>query len=373
MSSSSTGSIKALLVILGIGAIVAAIFLVAKPKNESCKALQVEINDLQTRYDDLCEKEKHKDEYIAETEEFNKQFDEELVNYPADLNQETTVMFLKGVEENNVFQNVSVSLPRPSTYYVLGGEEVAEDEEGAAQQYVVETEAYNVSYKGSYEGFQDYIDYIEGYKYRMNVSQINVAYNADATDPIDECTGSATINAYSISGPDRTPDKPVISDVKEGKPVIFADENGGSSASTSYDNDEGASIVSNHNIVMLLNNAGNDSASGIIVAANESNEDTYVTSSANSVEEVDVTITEEDGKNYIEYAIGSDSYRAEILSSDVTIYVKSSARVNSDDKNGVKMNVSNSTDLSVYVKVSDDDATAPRFELGSKTGTVKVY
>jgi len=192
-------------------------------------------------------------------------------------------------------------------------------------------------------------------------------------DAVDECTGTVTLNAYSISGPDRTPDKPVISDVTEGKDNIFVDYTGGSSASTSFDDNNGEGIVSNHNIVIFLNNAGNDTASGIIVAANEANEDTYVTSSANSVEDLNVTITEEDGKNYVEYSIGSSSYRAEVLSSNVTIYVKSSARVNSEDSNGVKMNVKNDTDLSVYVKVSDDDATAPRFEIGSKTGTVKVY
>jgi len=173
MSSSSSGSIKALLVILGIGFVVAAIFLVVKPKNESIKALEAEIATLQQRYDDLCEKEKHKDEYIAETEEFNRQFDEELINYPADLNQETTVMFLKGVEENVIWRNNAVSLPRPATYYVLGGGE-ASDEDGAGQ-YVVENIAYNVTYNGSYEGFQDYLDYIADYKYRMNVSAITVS------------------------------------------------------------------------------------------------------------------------------------------------------------------------------------------------------
>ena len=31
------------------------------------------------------------------------------------------------------------------------------------------------------------------------------------------------------------------------------------------------------------------------------------------------------------------------------------------------------TSVPVYVKVADDDNDAPRFALGSKTGTVKVY
>ena len=54
-------------------------------------------------------------------------------------------------------------------------------------------------------------------------------------------------------------------------------------------------------------------------------------------------------------------------------YVESSARVDNGDKNGITLSVSNSTDVPVYVKVADDDKSAPRFALGSKTGTVKVY
>ena len=132
-------------------------------------------------------------------------------------------------------------------------------------------------------------------------------------------------------------------------------------------------LVSNHNLVILLNNANNDTSSGIIVASSESDEGTYVTSAANSVQNLSIDITEEDGKKYVTYSIGADSKKAEILSSDLTIYVKSSARVDSEDKNGVDVSVSNNTDLGVYVKVADDDSSSPRFNVKSKTGTVKVY
>ena len=46
-------------------------------------------------------------QFIAETKEFNEQFDEVIAKYAPDLNQETTVMFLKGVEEENEFVNDS--------------------------------------------------------------------------------------------------------------------------------------------------------------------------------------------------------------------------------------------------------------------------
>lgn len=369
---------KILLVLLAIGLIVASIFLVAKPKNDSIKALNSEISELQARYDDLCAKEAQKDQFIAETKEFNEQFAAEVAKYAPDLNQENTLMFLKGVEESHEFQNVTASLPRPTTYYVLGqgavaeGAAVSEDAEEAAKQYQVLSDAYSIAYRGSYEDLKKYLDYIANYKYRMCISQISIAYASDAEQPLDECTGSLTLNEYAVTGPDRVADVPTI-DVKEGKEIIFEDVNGGNRSSTSYDSDNGESIIATHNLVILLSNANSDTSSGIIVASNESDESSYVTSSANSEQNLDIQITEEDGKKYITYAIGASSKKVEVLSSDVTIFVKSSDRAGSDDTNGVNVSINNSTDLGVYIKVNGDDATTPRFKIGSKTGTVKVF
>ena len=371
----SQSNAKILLTLLGILLIVGAVFLVVRPKKEAIDTLKGEINELQARYDDLCEKEKHKDEFLQETADFNKHFDEVLVDYPADLNQESTVMFLKGCEEANEYENLSVALPRPSTYYVLGegaADATTDASSLESDSYVVETESYTISYQGSYDGLKDYLKYIADYKYRLNISQINIAYAQDAEQPVQECSGSLTLNAFSISGPNRTPDKPSV-DVEEGKDVIFADENGGFLSASSFDENEGADIVANHSVMVLLNSADNDMSSGIIVAANESNEETYVTSSNNSVENLTFNITSEDDKKYVEYKIGSESYKTEVLSSSVTIYVKSSARVNDDDKNGVDVTINNDTDLGVYIKVADDDSSKPRFNVKSKTGNVKIY
>ena len=370
---------KILLVLAAIAILVLTFVFVIKPKREEIASLQSEIDELQARYDDLCEKEKHKDEYIQETADFNEQFDEVVAKYPADLNQESTVMFLKGVEEANEFINNSVSMPRDTQFYVLGqgaveGDAVeASSEDGEDAPYICSQVGYSISYNGTYDGIKDYLDYIANYKYRMNISSVTIAYNTEAEDPLSECTGAIQLNAYSISGPNRTPDKPTV-DVDEGKDNIFVgDLAGGVSGSVSYDSDNGEAIVADHSLVMLLNNANNDTNSGIIVAASEASDSTYVTSSDNEVVDVDISITEEDGKKYMTYAIGSNEKRVEITSSDVTIYVKSSARVDSKDTNGVNVSVANDTDLSVYFKVVDDDSSEPRFNLSKKAGVVKVY
>lgn len=367
---------KILLVLLGIALIVLPIVFIVKPKKESIDGLKAEIADLQVRYDDLCEKEKHKDEIIAETEEFNKHFDEEIAKFASDLDQENTVMWLKQVEEDVDFANLSISMPRETNYYILGQGAASEAEvDEADDAYIVTTDAYNISYSGTYEGVKDYLNYILNYKYRMACESITVSYTEDSTTPLEECTGSVVIDSYAVEHSSRKHDVPSVT-VDEGKDVIFATEGTNlpsSAASTSYDSDNGASIASSHNLVLLLNNAANDSTSGIIVAANESKEETYVTSSENSVESLDINVTSEDGKNYVTYSIGSKSYKSEITSSDLTIYVKSSDRVDDNDKNGVDVKLTNDTDLSVYIKVDGDDSSNPRFKLSQKTGTVKVY
>ena len=368
---------KILLVLLGIALIVLPIVFVVRPKNESIKGLEAEIAELQARYDDLCEKEKHKDELIAETDEFNKHFEEEIVKFANDLDQENTVMWLKNVELDTDFVNLSVSLPRETNYYILGqgAVENPEDIDTEEDAYVVTKDTYGISYSGTYEGVKDWLNYVLTYKYRNVCESITIAYAEDADAPITECTGSITLSAYAVEHSSRKHDVPVV-DVEEGKDNIFATEGTdlpADAGSSSYDADNGAAIASNHNLVILLNDADNDAPSGIIVASDESKEDTYVTSSENSVQTLDITVTSEEGKNYVTYKIGSKSYKAEITSSDLTIYVKSSDRTGDADKNGVDVKLSNDTSVPVYFKVDGDDSSNPRFKLSQKTGTVKTY
>jgi len=374
----SKSGISALLVILAIGIGIGAFVLVIKPKRESISSLESEISTLQARYNDLVAKESQYDELIAETEQANQEFDDEVNKYAPDLEQENTLMFLKEIEENLEFTNTSVSLPRSSYYYIIGTgdtETVGSVDEGAVaeSEYVCEVNKYSIAYTGSYDGFKEYLDYIANYKYRMAISDMSVAYASDAEDVTQQCSGSITLNEYAIVGDDRAADVPTIS-VETGKEVIFAAEGAAAAAAAvSYDSDEGESIVASHNLVMLINAADNDAASAVIVASDEGNEDTYVTSNDNDTVAVDVTVYEDSEKYYILYSIGSSSYEEEVTSSDVTIYVKSSSRVDSSDAVSVDLSINNSTDLGVFIKVADDDTSNPRFNLAGKTGTVKVY
>lgn len=381
----SKSNIKILLFIAAVAILGLTYLYVFKDNMSTADSIQSEVNTLQTRYDELMAKQQDREMYEEKTAEYNQKFDERLAYFPATLDQEISVMFIKGVEKdqgNLQFGVNSVGLGEPEAFYSLSAAasaDVASDDAGttdtsnvdnteevlAAGGYQCLTAAFPITYAGSYEGIKDFIDYIMAYKYRMNISSINIAYDSQS----EMYTGSIALNAYCISGNGREADS-VDVDVPEGVSNIFLGGSGAASVQTSsHDAGQGEDIVSDHDILIGLNNANGDSSDGIIVSAGSDK----VSSTENSVETVALSITEEDGKNMVEVKLGDESYSFELTDSELTIYVESSDRVDSEDKNGVKLNVTNGTKVPVYVKVAGDDASAPRFALGSKTGTVKVY
>lgn len=362
----SKNNLKLILFLLSVVMVGAVYMYVYKPNKESTDATKSECETLEKRLADLRAKDQNREQYEQDIVTYNEGIQDIIAYYPADLQQEVSVMFVKGIEEvhKEKFTVNSVGLGQPSQFYTFSG---TKGEDGTTAQYTCYTAAFPISYTGTYAGIKEFIEYIMNYKYRMNISSVSIAYDAEN----DVASGSVALNAYCVTGGGREGDT-VNVNVDEGVENLFIGGKGAAEQKTyKYDADKGASIATDNNVKILLNNANNDTADGIIVSAG--GEDTYVTSSANKVIAVDLTIKKEDDKVMLTYSIGTESYSTEITTEDVTIYVKSAARVDSDDKNGVKLNIENTSDLNVFVKVADDDTTSPRFAVGRKLGTVKVY
>lgn len=361
------GAICLLLVILSIGSLIYSYNYVYKKNMDNKKQIESELVGLKQERDALEEQNRHKEEYEAEIKENTEFFYSQLEAYPGDLNQEASVMFMKSMEMdkgNLQYEMKTVGMGREEVFYTLGAP--TNDEFGNAQ-YDCYTAEFPIMYEGSYEGLKQFVDNIMGYKYRMNISEMTIAYDAVS----DVYSGNVLLNAYSVAGNGREGVKVDVNEEK-GKNNPFLDGDGSSAVTTSsHDADNGDSIADSHDIEIDIVNANNDSGDGIVVSAGSS--DSNVSSSANSVEDVLVKIEETEDKIVVTYSIGGSSYSFDLSGDEVDIFVKSSDRVDSDDANGVKLIVDNSTDVAVFVKVSGDDSSSPRFTLGSKTGTVKVY
>ena len=364
MSNSSLKIVLFLLAVLMVGGVYMYVF---KPNMDETNTIKSETETLEARLNELRAKEKNREVYESETKEYEKMFQEQLKYFPASYDQELSIDFIRNCELafDGEFEISSVGLAQPSLFYTLGS---STDSEGNfVGGYECYAGALPISYTGTYDSIKDFIQYIMDYKYRMNIDTVSIAYDAEN----DIATGTLNMNAYYVVGADRVGDTVEV-DVPTGVANIFVGGEGApTNTNTAHDEDNGASIKSSYDIQMMLNNANNDTAEGIIVAAGGA--DTYVTSADNAVVDVNLTIFDEDGKTYVTYAIGSQEYTAEVTGKDLKIYVSSSKRVDGDDTNGVKVNVDNKTSLSVFILVDGDDSSAPRFELGKKNGTVKVY
>ncbi len=273
-------SIKALLVILAVAILGATYLYVFKPKQDDTATLKSEADELETKYNELNAEKAHEAEYKAEIEQNNQAFDEVIAYFPADLNQETTTMLLKSMNKDKGVDKMDIknaSFSEEQVFYTLGGED---------SSYECYVTSIPITYEGSYEGIKNLVDYVAGYKYRMNISSMSITYNAQE----DTYAGAIALNEYAVSGGDRTPDT-VDVDVPKGVSNPFV--GGGTapkSTSSSHDEGEGEDIVSNHDVAITLNNAANDTGDGIIVSAGAAD----VSSSDNKVVDVDLEIA--DGK-----------------------------------------------------------------------------
>ncbi|MBQ9277765.1 MAG: hypothetical protein IJ224_03930 [Lachnospiraceae bacterium] len=368
-------SIIALLLILAVAVVGGVYMYVFKPNMDDKSTIDSEVETLQARYDELKAQEVHRDEYIALTKEYNEKFDEAIEIFPATLDQEISVMFMKGIEKDqgNLQMDIrTVGLGPEELFYTLGGSPaVAEGEATETEEVVVNTSGsydcyratFPITYEGSYEGIKDLMDYIMAYKYRMNVTAINISYDSNE----DIYAGTITLNAYCVKGGDRQADT-VTTDVSNGVSNIFL---GGSGAAAPASTGSASTVsASSNDVKILLNNAANDAGDGIVISAGSSS----LSYGENDVATVDVKIEDNGGKKVATISLGGDDITVDIADDATSfgIYVGSSERVDSGDKNGIKLNVSNDTDIAVDVKVDGDDSSSPRFTMGSKGGTVRV-
>lgn len=407
-----TNSTKiALFSLIGIVAIVFAGIYFVKPNIEEKRNIDAECVELQTRLDDLLSKEADRPKYEAGIIEYENKYQEVLSAFPADLNQEISIMFMQGIKDNNDFKISSLELGEKEEFYTLGtggatatldttaeaesGEgteaasedattDTAEESTPAEGELSVEGESADsdalvcyraslpLSYYGSYNSLKDVVAYIDTYSDRMTVDNLSITFTDDGL-----YEGEMGVMCYSVEGESRPERNIDLNNVEVGVDNIF----GGTAASTNagtalnkYDDNDGIAIETSYDFYTMVNAASSDVSAKVVGQNGSGKESSVISNSDNSISTVNYEIYEKDGKNYCKYTLDdSKSYEAEITSADdIKILVQSSERKNDDDQVKVKMTINNQTSMPVYVKVSGDDSVSPRVNI-SKTGLVKVY
>lgn len=366
---------KILLSLLAVALLFGAYMYIFKGNMEDKDALDSDIESLEVRYNDLRAKELNRTTYENEL----KLYSEETLNivneYPVYFDEVDIIMLVKKFIDDNTEGNIqidNISMNAPVDYYTIGG---VMDETGSFNEgYTCYSVSLPVNFvEATYDGVKNFIDYIQNNTtYKMSVSSTSL--NPDDLEN-DSYSGTMDITLYCITGPGREKvDIPVDDTINHGVDNVFI---GGTNANSvvvyAHDYDNGESIKAKNDFSIILNNANNDVADGIVVSAGT--DDSVVSDSSNDVVKVNVAVTGKEGAYEYSYSIGSKTYKGKLAedAKELAIYVSSNDRVDDADKNGVELVIKNSTEIPVFVKVAGDDATSPRFTVGDKEGTVKVY
>ena len=226
MDSITKGQRNLLLFILGIAIIVVPIRFFAMSNFDDKKSIDNQRAERETYYNDLKAKDANRQQYIEETEQYTKDYENILAEFPSELYQDNTIMYLQNVKDKYKFNFPSVTMGEETLFYTLGSGAVGDvtvadngsadssaetdssagdvtlDEGTTASGYNCYSASFPVSYEGDYKDIKDVIDFIKSGDSRMTLDDISISF--------DECTGKytgdMTITSYAVNGDDRTTD-----------------------------------------------------------------------------------------------------------------------------------------------------------------------
>lgn len=374
---------KLLLVLIILVIICVPYFFVIQPAMDKITSLETEISTLKSdiRYRETLALGAA--DYEDATAKYAVAEEELISRFPSDLLQEASLLFIHNTE-----QMVPISL-----YQVAFGDDVAaqvtsEAEEKAideveaatgdvTQDQVIEdnTQTTNIggglvgiqsqtrfAYDANYTQFKDFLKYIMDYHDRMVITEIEAGYSGE----MELVSGNFTLSQYALKGNNRTKVQYLEPNMIQGTTNIFKQASGVFEVEAENTPD----------FFILLNQPDADVDAIVIGQSNDVTESSYLTSSKNDAQEVNIYFEGEDGAYNAYYEIGKEKFDEEGIDfhkeGNIELQIISSARLDDKDDVEINLNIINETDCIVKVKTVSDDTENPRVTVKGTTGDVII-
>lgn len=336
--------------------------------------LQTEISSLQTKYNDLKAKAADEEWYIRKTEEDNAFFEEALKDYDAGFSQKATLIFTSEMEAELDLWIRTVSLTEAENIFTFGTITSSNPSSGGKRVYDTDMMGYKKSttyaYECSYEEFKTMLAYILDYETRYTVDMVSCSYDAEE----DVVSGTFMVSQYAVTGGGREYTEPEINTVPTGTENLFLS----STYNLGEDDGEGSAgnIINNYDLALTLSSQASDLSAvvlgrrGIVSSQRSVNE--------NGTADVVIVVEGSDGLYTLSYAVDGEIYPSAEegvsfnpgQSFDLIVY--SSPRADENDRAGARVSIINNSDMTLNIRVLNDDENDPRFRLGDYTGSVNV-
>ena len=376
---------KKLLLILVIVIIVCVpYFFIIQPLMDKVDSLGKEISDLNAQVKYREELALMEEEYGKAAEQMAAMETELLSKFPSDLPQEASILFIHNTE-----QVIPISL-----YQVAFGDDVAAQVTSTAEEQAIEdveaetgdttqTEVIEdntqttslglgltgiqtqtrFAYDAGYEEFKDFLKYIADYHDRMVITELEASYSGE----MNLVSGNLTLSQYALKGEGRNTVQFLEPNMIQGTTNVFKQ------ASGNFDTTE---VAASPDFFILLNQPGADVDAIIVGQSNDVTESTYLSSTKNAKQEVNIYFEGETGKYNAYYEIGKTKYDDAGVDFDkdgnIELQIISSSRLDDSDKVEISLNIYNTSDAIVKVTTLNDDAEKPRVTIKGTEGSIII-
>lgn len=376
----SDRDVKLLYVVLSVAIILCGYFFGFRKLTDANEKLDDEISKLKTRHATLRTMESNAKKYSDDTVVYNDNYDKIISKFDTGYSQEYSILFVKELEDKVDTWLSQAGLAQTENIYTFG--QVSSTNPGSEAGVTV----YNSDYKGyktvltltyqtSYENFKNLIDYINNYKYKCTIDSMSMSYNSES----DVVSGALVVSQYAITGKDRKFDNVNINGILSGSDNIFSSDifNPGENS----DINNGDKIMSDYDYYIALQPADSALDAVTVNKRGDMTGGSAIFSDENERQEFYIRFFEEDGVYYAQYSVGEQQFPATefdkgsmFLPGDyLSFIVLSSQRSGDDDIVAVDATIINDTDMTLNIKIANEDKGNPRFVVKSTSGDVVIY
>lgn len=249
-----------------------------------------------------------------------------------------------------------------------------EDKKNKKQEeiYNLNQMTVSLSVNGTYDNVMKFIKSIEENPKHINILNFNLSAQTDGN-----VSANMNIQLVAIPKIDASKEEFTTADEKYGKENPFS---GASVAGTGTIENELENSKVKNDFLMTVRPINSDLPTIVLGKSGDKDKKTYLNNDENSVSNIEMYISGDNGKYYYKYKVEGKSYPTKFEGNgeefkpngnDINFEIFSEKRVNKDDKSGANIKIVNSSDKEVNLIINKDDEKSPRVNVTTE-GKVKV-
>ena len=238
-----------------------------------------------------------------------------------------------------------------------------EDKKNKKQEeiYNLNQMTVSLSVNGTYDNVMKFIKSIEENPKHINILNFNLSAQTDGN-----VSANMNIQLVAIPKIDASKEEFTTADEKYGKENPFS---GASVVGTGTIENELENSKVKNDFLMTVRPINSDFPTIVLGKSGDKDKKTYLNNDENSVSNIEMYISGDNGKYYYKYKVEGKSYPTKFEGNgeefkpngnDINFEIFSEKRVNKDDKSGANIKIVNSSDKEVNLIINKDEEKSPR-------------